>query len=115
MMTFAAIAAAVGVITVAAAEIVGLGEALTSTTPVPTKTKVTAVTEANPTIDVLVNKVLATSVKPDASEVVAKVVSEIPPTAFVVAKEGVPKNPDPTARFDMKYGTDDENSTDWMK
>ena len=50
MMTFAVIAAAVGVITVAAAEIVGLGDALTSTTTVPTKTKVTAVTEANPTM-----------------------------------------------------------------
>ena len=115
MMTFAAIAAAVGVITVAAAEIVGLGDALTSTTTVPTKTKVTAVTEANPTIDVLVKKVVETSVKPDAYEAVAKVVAEIPPAAVVVAKEGVPENPDPTARFDMKYGTDDENSTDWMK
>ena len=115
MMTFATIAVAVGVITVAAAEIVGLGDALTSTTTVPTKTKVTAVTEANPTIDVLVNKVVATSVKPDASEAVAKVDAELSPAAVVVAKEGVPENPDPTARFDMKYGTDDENSTDWMK
>ena len=116
MMTFAAIAAAVGVITVAAAVIDGLGAAaLTSTTTVPTKTRVTAVTEANPTIDVLVKTVLAKSVKPDAFEAVAKVVAEIPPAAVVVAKEGVPENPDPTARFDMKYGTDDENSTDWMK
>ena len=115
MMMLAAITAAVGVITVATAEIVGLGDALTSTTTVPTKTRVTAVTEANPTIDVLVNKVLATSVKPDASEAVAKVDAEIPPAAVVVAKEGVPENPDPTARFDIKYGTDDENSTDWMK
>ena len=115
MMTFAAIVAAVGVITVAAAEIVGLGDALTSTRTVPTKTRVTAVTEANPTIDVLVNKVVETSVNPDASEAVAKVDAEIPPAAVVVAKEGVPENPDPTARFDMKYGTDDENSTDWMK
>ena len=115
MMTFAAIVAAVGVITVAAAEIVGLGDALTSTTTVPTQTRVTAVTEANPTIDVLVNKVLATSVKPDASEAVAKIDAEIPPAAVVVAKEGVPENPDLTARFGMKQGTDDENSTDWMK
>ena len=115
MMTFATIAAAVGVITVAAAEIVGLGDALTSTTTVPTKTKVTAVTEANPTIDVLVKKVVAMSVKPDASEAVAKVVAEISPAAVVVAKEGVPENPDPTVRLDMKYGTDDENSTDWIK
>ena len=115
MMTFATIAAAVGVITVAAVEIVGLGDALTSTTTVPTKTKVTAVTETNPTIDVLVNKVVETSVKPDASEAVAKVVAEILPAAVVVAKEGVPENPEPTARFGMKHGTDDENSTDWMK
>ena len=115
MMMFAAIAVAVGVITVAAAEIVGLGDALTSTTAVPTMTKVNAVTEANPTIDVLVNKVVETAVKPDASEAVAKVVAEILPAAVVVAKQGVPENPDPTARFDMKYGTDDENSTDWMK
>ena len=116
MMTFAAIAAAFGVITVAAAVFDGLGaDALTSTTTVPTKTKVTAVTEANPTIDVLVKKVLATSVKPDASEAVAKVDAKMPPAAVVVAKESVPENPDPTASFDMKYGTDDENSTDWMK
>ena len=115
MMMFAAIAVAVGVITVAAAEIVGLGDALTSTTTVPTKTRVTAVTEANPAIDVLVNKVLATSVKPDASEAVAKVDAEISPAAVVVAKEGVPENPVPTARFGMEHGTDDENSTDWMK
>ena len=116
MMTFATIAAAVGVITVAAAIIDGLGaDALTSTTAGPTKTKVTAVTEANPTIDVLVNKVVETSVNPDASEAVAKVDAEIPPAAVVVAKEGVSENPDPTARFGMKHGTDDENSTDWMK
>ena len=116
MMTFAAIAAAVGVITVAAAVIDGLGaDALTSTTTVPTKTKVTAVTKANPTIDVLVKKVLGTSVKPDASEAVAEVVAEIPPASVVIAKKGVPEYPVPTARFDMKYGTDDENSTDWMK
>ena len=116
MMTFAAIVAAVGVITVAAAIIDGLGaDALTSTTTVPTKTKVTAVTEASPTIDVLIKKVVATSVKPDASEAVAKVDAEIPPAAVVVTKEDVPENSDSTARFDMKYGTDDENSTDWMK
>ena len=115
MMTFAAIVAAVGVITVAAAEIVGLGDALTSTTTVPTQTRVTAVTEANPTIDVLVKKVVETSVNPDASEAAAKVVAEMPPAAVVVAKEDVPENPDPTARFGMKYGTDDEISTDWMK
>ena len=115
MMPFA-IAAAVGVITIAVAEIDGFGaDALTSTAPVPTKTQVTAVTEANPTIDALVNKVLETSDKPDASEAVAKVVAEIPPAAVVVAKKGVPENPDPTARFGMKHGTDDENSTDWMK
>ena len=115
MMTFVAIAAAVGVITVAAAEIVGLGGVLTSTTPVPTKTKVTAVTEANPTVDALVNKALETSDKPDASAAAAKVDAETPPAAVVVAKEDVPENPAPTARFGMKYGTDDENSTDWMK
>ena len=115
MMTFATIAA-VGVIFVAAAVIDGLGaDALTSTTAVPTKTKATAVTEENPTIDVLVKKVVATSVKPDASEAVAKVDAEIPPAAVVVAKEGVPEHPDPNARFGMKHGTDDENSTDWMK
>ena len=115
MMTFATIAA-VGVFTVAIAVIDGLGaDALTSTTTVPTKTKVTAITEANPTIDVLVNKAVETSVKPDASEAIAKVVAEILPAAVVVAKEDVPENPDPTARFGMKYGTDDENSTDWMK
>jgi len=115
MMTFAIIAV-VGVLFVAAAEIDGLGaDALTSTTAVPTKTKATAVTEENPTIDVLVKKVVATSVKPDASEAVAKVDAKIPPAAVVVANEGVPENPDPTARFGMKYGTDDENSTDWMK
>ena len=55
------------------------------------------------------------TVKPDACEAVAKVDAEIPPAAVVVAKEGVPENPDPTARFGMKYGTDDKNSTDWMK
>ena len=115
MMTFATIAV-VGVLFVAAAVIDGLGaDALTSTTAVPTKTKAAAVTEENPTIDVLVNKVVATSVKPDASEAVAKVDAKIPPAAVVVAKEGVPENPDPTARFGMKYGTDDENSTDWIK
>ena len=115
MMTFAAIVAAVGVITVAAAEIVGLGDALTSTRTVPTKARVTAVTEANPTIDDLVKKLLVMPTKPDASEAVAKVDAELSPAAVIVAKEGVPENPDPTARFGMKHGTDDENSTDWMK
>ena len=116
MMTFAAIAAAFGVITVAAAVFDGLGaDALTSTTTVPTKTKVTAVTETTPTIEVLVKNVLATTVEPDTSEAVAKVVAEIPTAAVVVAKGGVPENSDPTARFDMKHGKDDENSTDWMK
>ena len=115
MMTFATIAA-VGVFTVAIAVIDGLGaDALTSTTTVPTKTKATAVTEENHTIDVHVKNVVATSVKPDASEAVAKVDAEIPLAAVVVAKEGVPEHPDPTAHFGMKYGTDDENSTDWMK
>ena len=115
MMPFA-IAAAVSVITVAAAEISGFGvDALTSTAPGPTKTQVTTVTEANPTIDDLDKKLLAMPVKPDASKAVAKVDAEIPPAAVVAAKEGVPENPDSTARFDMKYGTDDENSTDWMK
>ena len=115
MMTFATIAA-VGVLTVAIAVIDGLGaDALTSTTTVPTKTKATAVTEENHTIDVLVKNVVATSVNPDSSEAIAEVDAEIPQAAVVVAKEGVPEHPDPTARFGMKYGTDDENSTDWMK
>ena len=115
MMPFA-IAAAVSVISVAAAEIGVLGaDALTSTAPVPTKTHVTAVTEANPTIDDLVKKLLVMPTKPDASEAVARVDAEISPVTVVAAEEGVPEDLDPTARFDMKYGTDDENSTDWMK
>ena len=110
------IAAAVGVITIAVAELNGLRtDVLTSTAPVSTKMQVTAVTNVNPTLNKLGKKLVATSVKPDASEAVAKVDAEIPLAAVVVAKEGVPEHPDPTARFGMKYGTDDENSTDWMK
>ena len=115
MMPFA-IAAAVSVITVAAAEISGFGaDALTSTAPGPTKSQVTTVTEANPTIDDLDKKLLAMPVKPDVSEAVSKVDAEISPATVVAAEDGVPEDPDPIARFDMKYGTDDENSTDWMK
>lgn len=139
MMTFATIAAAFGVITLAAAEIDGFGaEALTSTTPVPTKIRATVVTEVTPTIHGPEKMVIVKPVNSDSSDSVAKAVAEIPLIAVVAAKEGVSENltptarivmkhgteeknlvdwmdPDPTKRFDMKFGTDDENSTDWMK
>ena len=37
------------------------------------------------------------------------------PGFILATKAFLDENPDPTARLGMKYGTDDENSTDWMK